>query len=58
MELKRAAAGAVDGAVAPNLGDALLIGCGLIGLGERGGTCGACGRKAGEHAARGDEGSP
>ena len=59
MELKRAAAGAVDGAVAPNLGDALLIGCGsVVSLGERGGACGTCGCKAGEHAARGDEGSP
>ena len=59
MELKRAAAGAVDGAVAPNLGDALLIGRGsVVSLGERGGACGTCGRKAGKHAARGDEGSP
>ena len=59
MELKRAAAGAVDGAVAPNLGDALLIGRGsVVSLGERGGACGTCGCKAGEHAARGDEGSP
>ena len=58
MELKGAATGAVDGAVAPNLGDALLVGCGLIGLRERGGACGTCGCKAGEHAARGDEGSP
>ena len=58
VELKGAAAGAVDGAVAPNLGDTLLVSCGLIGLGERGGACGTCGCKAGEHAARGDEGSP
>ena len=58
MELKRATAGAVNGAVAPNLGDTLLVGGGLIGLGERGGACGTCGCKASEHAARGDEGSP